>query len=101
MNDMKANTGWAQSRRKNPGFFQAFQSDNYASADVITTISLAIWQHFGDVLPYFHRACAEMDILTEIYGAGSLLPRTTMILFTQSTLVLCKYSIVLKLFYLL
>jgi len=36
-------------------------------------------------------------ILADIYWAGSLLPEITMILFTQSTVVLRKYSIVLKL----
>jgi len=41
-----------------------------------------------------------MAILDNIYGAGSLLPEIIMILFIQSTVVLCKYLIVLKLFYL-
>jgi len=38
-----------------------------------------------------------MSILADIYWAGSLLPETIMILFTQSTVVLCNYWIVLKL----
>jgi len=42
-----------------------------------------------------------MAILADIYWAKSLLAEIIMILFTQSTVVLCKYSIVLKLFYLL
>jgi len=39
--------------------------------------------------------------LPDIYWTGSLLPEITMILFTQLTVVLCKYSITVKLFYLL
>jgi len=42
-----------------------------------------------------------MAILVDIYQAGSLLAEIMRILFTQSTVVLWKYSIVLKLFYLL
>ena len=42
-----------------------------------------------------------MAILADIYWAGSLLPQIIMILFTQYTVVLCKYSIILKLFYVL
>jgi len=42
-----------------------------------------------------------MAILADIYWAGSLLPKIIMIPFTQSAAILHKYSIVLKLFYLL
>jgi len=41
-----------------------------------------------------------MAILADIYWAVSLLPEIIMILFTQSTAVLLKYLIALKLFYL-
>jgi len=42
-----------------------------------------------------------MAISADIYWTGSLLPETIMILFTQLTVVLCKHSMALKLFYLL
>jgi len=40
-----------------------------------------------------------MAILADIYWAGSLLPQIIMILFSQSTAVLRKYSIDQKFFY--
>ena len=59
-----------------------FQSYNYTFPEVIATRSI------------------RNNDLHDIYWAGLLLPQIIMTFFTQLTVVLCKYSIIVKLFYL-
>jgi len=57
---------------KIPEFSSLFESHNYTFPEVITRKIVAIWQHLWRLQPYFHRACAEMAILTDIYWEGWL-----------------------------